>query len=53
MEFSDGKTPSPDIIKKFMGLVRDVWQGRRSQKDGTDVTESKCIAIHCVAGLGR
>jgi len=41
-EFEDGGAPPNDIIQKFLQLCLDIFTG-------TD----DCIAVHCVAGLGR
>ncbi|GMT32344.1 hypothetical protein PFISCL1PPCAC_23641 [Pristionchus fissidentatus] len=42
-QFSDGSPPPPEVIHKWLQLLKD------SFKDHPD----KCIAVHCVAGLGR
>ena len=41
--FEDGAAPPFDIIKKWMELVVQMSEDE----------ESSCIAVHCVAGLGR
>lgn len=41
-EFQDGGWPPTDIIQKFLQLCLDIFIG-------TD----NCIAVHCIAGLGR
>ena len=46
MHFSDGASPPPEIIDQWTDLIH-----------GTFVPKMKgdfpCIAVHCVAGLGR
>lgn len=43
LAFEDGAAPPFDIIKKWMELI--------DQISGED--QGSCIAVHCVAGLGR
>ena len=43
LAFEDGAAPPFDIIKKWMELV--------SQE--SEIGQESCIAVHCVAGLGR
>lgn len=42
-EFNDGSPPPTDIRDKWLHLIKDMFR---------DNTEA-CIAVHCVAGLGR
>mmetsp|Transcript_19462 Transcript_19462/g.32314 ORF Transcript_19462/g.32314 Transcript_19462/m.32314 type:complete len:189 (+) Transcript_19462:359-925(+) len=48
MEYADGHAPSRDLIDKWLGLVEETFY-----KEESAVTSTKCIAVHCVAGLGR
>ena len=41
--FEDGAAPPIDVVKKWMELVEEI-----SGKE-----EGSCVAVHCVAGLGR
>ncbi|KAF8383377.1 hypothetical protein PRIPAC_72519 [Pristionchus pacificus] len=42
-QFNDGSPPPPEVISKWLHLLKE------SFKEHPD----KCIAVHCVAGLGR
>ena len=42
-QFNDGSPPPPEVISKWLQLLKDSF---REHPD-------KCIAVHCVAGLGR
>lgn len=48
MEYADGHAPSRDLIDKWLGLVEETFY-----KEETATSNTKCIAVHCVAGLGR
>lgn len=45
LAFSDGSPPSPEIVEKWLSLVKKEFQ------DG-EVSET-CVGVHCVTGLGR
>jgi len=45
--FSDGDPPPSTIVKQWKELVNSVFKNEDS------ATKKPCIAIHCVAGLGR
>jgi protein tyrosine phosphatase type 4A len=45
--FHDGASPPPEIISKWNDLVGSTFDKRVGKDD------KPCIAIHCVAGLGR
>ncbi|CEF68908.1 PRL-1 [Strongyloides ratti] len=60
-EYPDGAPPPPDVIAKWIDLVKRTFKNLHSslpinQEDNDCKNEGKlpaCIAIHCVAGLGR
>lgn len=45
MNYPDGTSPPGDIIERWVHLVSETFDARRD--------DNPCIAIHCVAGLGR
>jgi len=44
MAFPDGDPPSADIVTKWLSTVSIEFKSREDRR---------CIAVHCVAGLGR
>ncbi|VDK87765.1 unnamed protein product [Litomosoides sigmodontis] len=42
-EFDDGSVPPPELITKWLSLAKESFKSYPNQ----------CIAVHCVAGLGR
>lgn len=42
-EFADGQPPPPEVIEKWLTLTKETF---KTHPEG-------CIAVHCVAGLGR
>lgn len=46
MYYPDGQSPPPEIISRWLEIVSRTFD--KKSKD-----EKPCIAIHCVAGLGR
>jgi protein tyrosine phosphatase type IVA len=50
MFFVDGASPPPDIIDEWRSLVAFTF---KDVKTSTPSSDKPCIAIHCVAGLGR
>jgi protein tyrosine phosphatase type IVA len=46
LRFDDGKFPSREIIKSFLDIVEEVFEKNKEN-------EERCIAVHCIAGLGR
>jgi len=49
MEYSDGSSPSPEVIDRWLELVEHVFP----RKGHADPDAGTAIAVHCVAGLGR
>jgi protein tyrosine phosphatase type 4A len=50
MEYKDGTSPSKELIEKWLQLVeKTFYTNTTSSADGS----APCIAVHCVAGLGR
>lgn len=47
MYYPDGHSPPPDIIAKWLLLLSETFDGPQRGD------ETPCIALHCVAGLGR
>jgi protein tyrosine phosphatase type 4A len=47
LKFEDGGTPSDQLIKNWLSIVKKV------SAQASDEDTGKTIAIHCVAGLGR
>lgn len=47
MYYPDGQSPPPDVITRWIELLEATFE-RPSASD-----DKPCIAIHCVAGLGR
>ena len=52
MCFDDGASPPEEIIDEWNGLVRSTFDSKK-KKSGSAADSQPCIAIHCVAGLGR
>jgi len=47
MFYEDGQSPPPEVISRWLDVVSRTFDAPGSK-------ESKpCIAVHCVAGLGR
>jgi protein-tyrosine phosphatase len=47
MFFADGASPPAEVITKWNALVAETFE---SLNPGDEVP---CIAVHCIAGLGR
>jgi protein tyrosine phosphatase type 4A len=47
MEYADGHAPSTELIDRWLGLVETTFYNKEER------APNKCIAVHCVAGLGR
>lgn len=52
MEYDDGGAPPPEIIHKWLDLVRTTFQDA-PDSEGPNGSDGPAIAVHCVAGLGR
>lgn len=46
--YEDGRSPPEEVIQKWNTLVSDTFDNLATQEG-----EKPCIALHCVAGLGR
>lgn len=46
MEYKDGTSPSKELILSWLQLVEKTFYGPQAPSEA-------CIAVHCVAGLGR
>lgn len=44
LQFEDGASPEEEIIDRWTALVKKTFKNKK---------EKRCIAVHCVAGLGR
>lgn len=58
MEYKDGSSPSPQLIQTWLQLVESVFyttpKTNAAAATGTTTTKAgSCIAVHCIAGLGR
>jgi protein tyrosine phosphatase type 4A len=49
MYYEDGRSPPDEVIKKWTSLVSETFDNIPASAGG----ERPCIALHCVAGLGR
>lgn len=43
LPFDDGGTPSDEIVSQWLELIANTFE----------TSNMECIAVHCVAGLGR
>eukprot|EP01041_Mallomonas_annulata_P004601 gene4601-9140_t len=50
MHFDDGASPPSEIITEWIFLVKELF-GKPGRK--LETNPAPCIAVHCVAGLGR
>lgn len=47
MYYPDGSSPPPEVLEKWLALLSETFDNPKNRE------EKVCIAIHCVAGLGR
>jgi len=53
MCFPDGSPPPNDIVDRWLNLVDQICKPKNSKNSEEKENESRGIAVHCVAGLGR
>ena len=53
LKFNDGDFPNNLIISKFMIIVNNVFQSKIDDEKNVSSDKTPCVAIHCIAGLGR
>jgi protein tyrosine phosphatase type 4A len=46
MYYPDGQSPPQDVIDRWLELVYSTFDKKNKE-------DKPCVAIHCVAGLGR
>lgn len=52
MEYKDGTSPPKELIERWLNLVESTFYTSRNATPA-DASSGPCIAVHCVAGLGR
>ena len=52
MEYKDGTSPSTELIRSWLELVDKTFYSAPAQSSSSS-DPPPCIAVHCVAGLGR
>jgi len=53
-EYKDGTSPPNELILKWLQLVESTFYGPNKPQATADASsDAPCIAVHCVAGLGR
>jgi len=50
MFFTDGEFPPEDVLDRWFHLIGTVFNNKTTKKETEKID---CIAVHCVAGLGR
>jgi protein tyrosine phosphatase type 4A len=55
MKFSDGDFPNRQLISNFMNIVNSLFSKNEDGDKKTNLSseQTPCIAVHCIAGLGR
>jgi len=54
MHFPDGESPPEEIITEFLDIVDEIFPASKAAPaGGAAATNTPCIVVHCVAGLGR
>ena len=51
LHFVDGSAPPSGILSRWLGLVKQTFRSVKCNREME--TTAKCIAVHCLAGLGR
>ena len=54
LPYQDGTAPSPEVINDWLELLQSKRTKQLAEQEAGDCnSEPVCVAIHCVAGLGR
>lgn len=51
LHFADGSGPPSSVLTRWLGLVKHTFPSVKRNRDSEGA--AKCIAVHCLAGLGR
>jgi len=53
MEYPDGHSPPKDVIDEWLRIVDRVFGNNKNNTSEPVMEARPCVAVHCVAGLGR